>query len=145
MRGSSFLLGIYLLVTTATLSLAGPYYGPYSFNGTIQMPGLHTEISTFTTSETRYIVPYVGQSITITGFYQRAGALITAGTFAVKRNGVTIQGLGAIVPSLSGSLTVPTTSTNNICSAGDQITIVANGTLSGILRFGVSVLFTARY
>lgn len=112
---------------------------------TINRPGIHQSIATLTTSQTRYLVGYAGSGFTILGFYQRARALTTAGTFAVQRNGVTIQGLAAIVPSTAGSYTAVTTATNNVVVRGDQITIVADGTLVGVLDLGTSIDLTEQF
>ncbi len=79
-----------------------------TFGGTaiINMPGIHQDLATLTTNQTIVLSGYIGTTCTLLGVYQKCRALTTAGTFAIKKNGTTLSGLGSIVPSTAGSWSV---------------------------------------
>lgn len=110
---------------------------------TLNMPGLNFVIDTITTSETLTLVGFAGCSMTILGLYQKARSVGTAGSFAIKINGTDITGLGAVVPSTAGSYTTATAA--NTIVRGDQITIVANGTLATIADLGLTLDYTMQF
>lgn len=115
------------------------------FGGTalLNMPGLNFSLESTTTSETVTLVGFAGCSMTILGLYQKCRALTTAGTFAIKINGTDITGLGAVVPSTAGSYTAATAA--NTIVRGDQITIVANGSLVLVLDLGLTLDYTMQF
>jgi len=103
-------------------------------------------VGSITTNNTIVLVGYVGVASTILGIYQKARALTTAGTFAIKKNGTSLSGLGTITPSTNGSYTAATgTGSDNVLARGDQITIVADGTLIGVLDLGISLDLTTNF
>ena len=119
----------------------------HNFGGTATLPlfGSHVDIN-ITTSNTIVITGYVGTASTLVGVYQKCRALTTAGTFAIKKNGTTLTGLGSIVPSTAGSYTTATgTGSDNVLARGDQITIVADATLALVLDLGLSLDLTASF
>lgn len=142
-EGSETLSGNVTLVTDAECVVFRTTTTSWSvFGGTaiLNRPGIHLNLDTITTSETITLVGYAGTDMTILGVYQKARALSTAGTFAIKINGTDITGLGAVVPSTSGSYTAATAA--NTVKRGDQITIVADGTLDTVSDLAVSIDFT---
>lgn len=119
-----------------------------SFGGSAvsNMFGMALDIGTITTSQTIVIKGYVGTTVTLLGINQKCRALTTAGTFAIQKNGVGLSGLTAIVPSTAGSYTTATgTGSDNVLVRGDQLTIVANGTLVGVLDLNIDLDITQTF
>ena len=113
---------------------------------TVNLVGTHIVLDTITTSQTVTLVGYVGSACTMLGLYQKARALTTAGTFAIKKNGTSLTGLESVVPSTAGGYTTATgTGSDNVFARGDQITIVADGTLLAVLHLALSLDLTQAF
>lgn len=120
----------------------------FVFGGTatVNLFGTHVDVGAITTSNTIVLVGYVGVASTLLGIYQKARALTTAGTFAIKKNGTSLSGLATVTPSTAGGYTTATgTGSDNVLARGDQITIVADGTLLGVLDLGISLDLTQAF
>lgn len=148
-EGSETLSGNSRMVTNAEMLIERETTTSWqTFGGTaiVNLFGTHEDIGAITTSQTINIVGYVGVGSTLLGVYQKCRALTTAGTFSINKNGTPLSGLESIVPSTAGSYTTATgTGSDNVLVRGDQITIVANGTLVGVLDLGLSLDLTQPY
>lgn len=112
-----------------------------NFGGTAikNMPNLAPVDVNITTSNTIVLSGYVGTTTTLLGIYQKCRALTTAGTFAIKKNGTSLTGLESVVPSTAGSyVTCTGTGADNVLVRGDQITIVADGSLVLVLDLNIT-------
>lgn len=142
-EGAETLLGNPLVAQYATVEIekiSATSWQIFGGTATLNMPGLNFSLESITTSETTVLVGYAGCAMTILGLYQKCRALTTAGTFNIKINGTNITGLTSIVPSTAGSYTAATAA--NTIARGDQITIVADGTLTLVLDLGLTLDYT---
>ena len=148
-EGAETLTGNITLITNAEMLVERPTTTQWATTmgtATVNMFGSNTIIATLTTSETHVLTYQVGTTCTLLGVGQQCRALTTAGAFAIQKNGVTLSGLSAIVPSTGGSYTSATgTGGDNLLVRGDKITIVANGTLVAVLSLCVTLDFTQQF
>lgn len=121
------------LATTAYADAAAGGGGisfPFNAGGWQEVLGIVINTTTIT------LVAYAGCNGTLLGVGEKAAMLGTAGIFAISINGMLVTGLGAVVPTTSGSYTAATAA--NLFTRGDTIEIIYIGTI-GIQFHGISL------
>lgn len=135
-EGSETLLGNTTLLQNVACDIEKISATAWEVSGgtaTINMIGIQSsfDITTSATKEVYWVCP---STITLLGIRQIVnGTIGVAGTFAIKKNGTTLSGLGSITPSTTASYTAATgTGSDNVLLRGDVITCVADGTLATV-------------